>query len=80
MVLLKKANLKMMDYWLVFTLILPFIEVLLHTYMEKLSDEDIVSHHGPEPDAVVPFIEDEHDEDLPQVKYHYPPFYCNQCP
>ena len=28
----KTAYLKMMDYWLVFNLILPFIEVLLHTF------------------------------------------------
>ena len=36
----KTAYLKMMDYWLVFNLILPFVEVLLHTYMEKLTDEE----------------------------------------
>ena len=36
----KTAYLKMMDYWLVFNLLLPFIEVLLHTYMEKLTDEE----------------------------------------
>ena len=36
----KTAYLKMMDYWLVFNLILPFIEVLIHTYMEKLTEED----------------------------------------
>ena len=39
----KTAYLKMMDYWLVFNLILPFIEVLLHTYMEKLTEEDEVN-------------------------------------
>ena len=38
----KTAYLKMMDYWLVFNLILPFVEVLLHTYMEKLTKEDEV--------------------------------------
>merc|ERR1712106_1106760 len=36
----KTAYLKMMDYWLVFNLILPFVEVLIHTYMEKLTDEE----------------------------------------
>ena len=36
----KTAYLKMMDYWLVFTLFLPFVEVLLHTYMEWLTDEE----------------------------------------
>ena len=67
----KTAYLKMMDYWLVFNLILPFIEVLLHTYMERLSDEDIISHHGPAPDEHETgdtfFIEDEYDDDLNDV-------------
>ena len=65
----KTAYLKMMDYWLVFNLILPFIEVLLHTYMERLSDEDILSHHGPMEDEPEPdqFYEDEHDEELSEV-------------
>ena len=36
----KTAYLKMMDYWLVFTLLLPFVEVLIHTYMEKLTEEN----------------------------------------
>ena len=54
-------------------LILPFIEVLHHSYMERLSDEDILSHHGPEPDEAdsepvdMLFEDDEHDEDLPEV-------------
>ena len=29
----------MMDYWLIFNLILPFIEVVLHTYMESLNED-----------------------------------------
>ena len=49
------SYLKMMDFWLIFTLLLPFIEVLLHTYMESLDDED---DHHPESDPVVPFMED----------------------
>ena len=36
----KTAYLKMIDYWLVFTLLLPFVEVLIHTYMEKLIEEN----------------------------------------
>jgi hypothetical protein len=36
----KTAYLKMMDYWLVFNLLLPFIEVLLHTYMERLNEDE----------------------------------------
>merc|ERR1711892_884212 len=51
----KTAYLKMMDYWLVFNLILPFIEVLLHTYMERLDEDD--DNHS-ESDPVVPFLED----------------------
>ena len=41
--------------------------------MERLSDEDILSHHGPEPDEAdsepvnMLFEDDEHDEDLPEV-------------
>ena len=35
----KTSYIKMMDYWLIFNLILPFIEVLLHTYMESLNED-----------------------------------------
>ena len=34
----KTAYLKMMDIWLIFNLILPFVEVLLHTYMFNIID------------------------------------------
>ena len=30
----------MVDYWLIFTLLLPFFEVLLHTYMESLNEDE----------------------------------------
>ena len=38
----------MMDIWLIFNLLLPFMEVLLHTYIDYLrNDEDIeINHHG----------------------------------
>ena len=38
----------MVDYWLIFTLLLPFVEVLLHTYMESLNDDEdrVINHHG----------------------------------
>ena len=49
------SYLKMMDYWLIFTLLLPFIEVLLHTYMERLNDED---EPEVESDPVVSFQDD----------------------
>ena len=44
----KTAYIKMIDYWLIITLIIPFVEVLLHTYMESLNnDEDrTINHHG----------------------------------
>ena len=44
----KTSYLKMMDYWLVFNLLLPFLEVLIHTYIEMLNDEEgrIINHHG----------------------------------
>ena len=35
------SYLKMMDFWLIFNLTLPFIEVLLHTYIEALNEDDI---------------------------------------
>ena len=37
----KTSYIKMMDVWLIFNLILPFVEVLLHTYMESLNEDDI---------------------------------------
>ena len=46
----KTAYIKMVDYWLIFTLMLPFVEVLLHTYMESLNDDEdrTINHHGVE--------------------------------
>ena len=39
---------KMVDAWLLFNLLYPFIVVLLHTYMDTLrNDEDReINHHG----------------------------------
>ena len=44
----KTSYIKMIDYWLIFTLMLPFVEVLLHTYMENLNDDEdrTINHHG----------------------------------
>ena len=36
------SYIKMIDVWLIFNLTLPFIEVLLHTYIEALNEDDIV--------------------------------------
>ena len=62
------AYLKMMDYWLIFNLLLPFIEVLLHTYMEKLTEEN---ENHPEADLVVPFLDDMQDDNFPNVMTHF---------
>ena len=46
---------KMIDVWLIFNLLLPFIFVLLHTYMDTLRTESkeggegkgrVINHHG----------------------------------
>ena len=43
----KTSYIKMMDVWLIFNLILPFTEVLLHTYKDYLRGEEReVNHHG----------------------------------
>ena len=39
----------MVDIWLIFNLMMPFIEVLLHTYMDSLRGEEgarEINHHG----------------------------------
>ena len=38
----------MIDVWLLFNLVLPFIVVLLHTYMDTLRNDDDreINHHG----------------------------------
>ena len=42
------SYIKMMDVWLIFNLIVPFVEVLLHTYKDMLREEENreVNHHG----------------------------------
>ena len=42
------SYIKMVDIWLIFNLFLPFLVVLLHTYMDTLRDEEDreVNHHG----------------------------------
>ena len=39
---------KMVDVWLLFNLLYPFIVVLIHTYMDTLrnDDEREINHHG----------------------------------
>ena len=44
----KTSYMKMVDAWLLFNLMYPFIVVLLHTYMDTIrSDDDReINHHG----------------------------------
>ena len=44
----KTSYIKMVDVWLLFNLLLPFIVVLIHTYMDTLrnDDEREINHHG----------------------------------
>ena len=35
----KTSYVKMIDIWLIFNLLLPFIEVLVHTYMDSLRSD-----------------------------------------
>ena len=44
----KTSYMKMVDAWLLFNLLYPFIVVLLHTYMDTIrSDDDReINHHG----------------------------------
>ena len=52
---------KMVDAWLLFNLLYPFIVVLLHTYMDTLRrDEDReINHHG----RALTINQKSHDED-----------------
>ena len=45
----KTSYIKMVDIWLIFMLLLPFFEVLLHTYIDTLRGDDEereINHHG----------------------------------
>ena len=44
----KTSYMKMIDVWLLFNLLYPFIVVLLHTYMDTLRnhEEREINHHG----------------------------------
>ena len=59
----------MMDIWLIFTLLLPFKEVLLHTYMDYLrNDEDReINHHGTSVKPEAKQNEDDNDLFLTRV-------------
>ena len=44
----KTSYMKMMDVWLLFNLLYPFIVVLLHTYMDtlRIDNDREFNHHG----------------------------------
>ena len=44
----KTSYMKMVDDWLLFNLLYPFIVVLIHTYMDTLRDDEDreINHHG----------------------------------
>ena len=44
----KTSYMKMVDAWLLFNLLYPFIVVLIHTYMDTLrsGDDREINHHG----------------------------------
>ena len=58
---------KMIDVWLLFNLLYPFIVVLIHTYMDTLrEDEDReINHHGKT--VTVNGETEEDDKQLPSV-------------
>ena len=37
---------RMVDIWLIFGQLIPFIEVILHTLRELYNDDDTINHHG----------------------------------
>ena len=42
------SYIKMIDIWLIFSQLIPFVEVMLHTFMDNLRDDDDreINHHG----------------------------------
>ena len=44
----KTSYMKMVDAWLLFNLLYPFIVVLIHTYIDTLRDDEDreINHHG----------------------------------
>ena len=37
---------RMVDIWLIFTQLYPFLEVVLYTIIELYNEEEITNHHG----------------------------------
>ena len=37
---------RMVDIWLIFTQLYPFVEVVLNTIIELYNEEEVTNHHG----------------------------------
>ena len=37
---------RMVDIWLIFTQLYPFLEVVLYTIIELYNEEEVTNHHG----------------------------------
>ena len=63
----KTSYMKMVDAWLLFNLLYPFIVVLVHTYMDTLRNDDDreINHHGK---AITINDEDEEHEEQGGVR------------
>ena len=61
---------KMVDAWLLFYLLYPFIVVLLHTYMDTLRNDDDreINHHG----KTITINDDNDNDDGKTIKVHKP--------
>ena len=68
----KTSYMKMIDVWLLFDLLYPFIIVLLHTYMDTLrnDEEREINHHGR-----TVTIDDEKSGEGLKIKVLYPNLY-----
>jgi hypothetical protein len=59
----RTAYVKMIDYWLLFNLFKPFVDIIMQTYMEHLRDEDeerTVNQHGKPKEVGATTNKDEH--------------------
>ena len=42
----KTAYIKMIDFWLIFNLLKPFVDIIIQTNIESLSNAEEINHHG----------------------------------
>ena len=42
----KTAYIKMIDFWLIFNLLKPFVDIIIQTYIESLRNAEEINHHG----------------------------------